>query len=89
MSTNHAEAFRAAARGHDVYTVSLALNTFTPGCDWRGCTRTQMAEAYSLAMQHKHGNPDRGAQLRAVNLDQLTRRLNARLIGNPQWKTLP
>jgi hypothetical protein len=37
------EAFMLAVRGVPAYRVAFAVNKLTPGTDWRGCSKSQMA----------------------------------------------
>lgn len=41
------EEFKTAVKGVPAYTVALALNSITPGVDWRGCSKKDMAEEWA------------------------------------------
>ncbi|MCQ4311676.1 hypothetical protein NAV33_07180 [Pseudomonas stutzeri] len=39
--------FMAATKGVPAYRVAYALNGLTPGTDWRGCSKSHMAEEWA------------------------------------------
>ena len=54
------EEWKALTKGVSTYTVTLALNKASRGIDWRGCTKTHMAEAFA-GVAGVHAECDRDA----------------------------
>lgn len=76
------DAFIAAARGFDAYSVGRALRELTPGIDWRGSKRTSMAMDFAIA--NRPTAPFRS--LARVDLDRLRRMLLAKQEGVYLWQ---
>ena len=57
--------FRDVTKGVRAWTVARALNTLTSGVDWRGCTKSDLAEAYATS-EHRLSNFDVGDVSAAV-----------------------
>jgi hypothetical protein len=68
-------AFRAAVKNIPTYDVALALRVLTPGTDWRGCNKTEMAEAYAVDKRHHE-----------LDLQRLARMANARAAKARDWR---
>jgi hypothetical protein len=75
------DAFMAAVRGIPTHHVTRALNSLTPGIDWRGTTKGRMAEAYGDA--NTPGTRYSYYQLRGLNLAVLRLRALQRAASNP------
>ena len=75
------DAFIAAVRGFDAYTVARAMNEMTPGIDWRGCKRANLAEKYATA-----GRPLGRDALLKLDLARLRRILLAKREGVYLWQ---
>jgi len=78
---NRGEELLTVLRGISSNHVAQALNSLTPGIDWRGCSKT------SIALDFNDDNHYR--RLERVDLQQLRRRALARQNKQPDWYTLP
>lgn len=81
----HGQAFLDAVKGIDAYKVAQVLWSFTPGTDWRGCTKGHMANEYASAM---NGTPYSRMALRTISLDALRRRAIAAKAGDRNWRNV-
>lgn len=82
--------FMTAVRGIDARHIAQALNAFTPGTDWRGCSKYRMAECYGLAVADcSPGVFDlAAAALRTLDLAALSIRAQACAEGRAGWSGL-
>ncbi|WP_066335898.1 hypothetical protein [Azohydromonas lata] len=82
--------FMSAVRGIEPQHIAQALNAFTPGTDWRKCSKYRMAECYGLAMADKSpGVFDQpAAALRQLDLAALAMRAQACAEGHAGWSGL-
>ena len=73
--------FLAAVRGADAWTVAQVLSRFTPGRDWRKCSKALMARDFAEAKAPRFGFPvdARQSTMRAVDLLKLRAALDAAL----------
>lgn len=65
--------FRAATWGVHPWRIAKALNTLTPGIDWRGSSKKQMSQAFAQADGISNLHRCLGVDLRKAIADQLTR----------------
>lgn len=74
-------AFMAAVRGIPNHHVTKALNTLTPGTDWRNSTKNSMSGAYA-------GSYGPNSGYTRIDLELLRLRALARMNGDRNWSTL-
>lgn len=79
--------FMSAVRGIEPQHIAQALNAFTPGTDWRKCSKYRMAECYGLAVADRSPSvfDQLAAALRQLDLAALTTRAQACAEGRAGW----
>lgn len=82
--------FMTAVRGIDARHIAQALNAFTPGTDWRGCSKYRMAECYGMAVADCSPSVFdlAAAALRRLDLAALSMRAQASAERRAGWSGL-